>query len=416
MGTRRGYVLRCTGCGTTYDDDGVRLDCSGSHPPALLRSVFKREFSIHDTPSLMRYRDWLPLGRTVETSARTAVYRSTQLAAQLGLQNLWIAFSGWWPERRATLATSTFKELEAYAVLGRLSPHEQRTLVIASAGNTAAAFARAATEIDAPVLIVIPLGAWERLAQLVDIGPTVRIIAIEGGQYEDAIAFSRGLASDPAYVLEGGVRNVARRDGMGTAMLEAVEAIGALPDVYVQGIGSGAGALAAHEAAVRIVADGRFGSKLPRLFLGQNSPFTPVHDAWSRKSETLEERNPETAREQIRSILASVLSNVAPPYAVSGGLKDALRESSGATFAVTNDEARAAMTLFEECEGIDIEPAPGVALGSLMQAVRNSSVERDATILLHVTGGGAARRPQTARAQEPALVVPLDRTRWSVVV
>jgi cysteate synthase len=331
------------------------------------------------------------------------------------MQDLWIAFSGWWPERGATLATSTFKELEAYTVLGRLADDETRTLVVASAGNTAAAFARAATETNARVLIVIPLSAWQRLSALVAIGPTVRVVAIDGGQYEDAIAFSRELQSDPAYVLEGGVRNVARRDGMGTAMLEAVEAIGSLPDVYVQGIGSGAGALAAHEAATRIIADGRFGSTLPRLFLAQNAPFTPVHDAWKCNRETLEERNPETARNQIRSIVASVLSNVAPPYAVAGGLRDALHESSGTTFAVTNDEVTESMALFVQTEGIDIEPAAGVALGALRQALQRGEIAPDARILLHVTGGGASRLTSTSRAQRPSVVVHRGKPAASIL-
>ena len=354
---------------------------------------------------MQRFRRWLPLGRTIETAARIAVYRSTHLAGALGLSNLWIAFSGWWPERGATLATTTFKELEAYAVLGRLAESEERTLVIASAGNTAAAFARAATEQKLPVVIVIPMAAWERLARLVEIGPTVRVIAIDGGQYDDAIAFSRTLAAQSGFVLEGGVRNVARRDGMGTVMLAAAEAIGGLPDVYVQGVGSGAGALAAHEAALRLIDDGRYGTRLPRLFLGQNAPFTPIHDAWSCASDKLVERSADLAREQVASILASVLSNVAPPYDFAGGLREALSQSGGQTFAVANHEVLTAMELFRKLEGIDIEPAAGVALAALIQAQGNGDLRADATVLVHVTGGGAARREPVLRAQQPSLVV-----------
>ena len=400
----RPYSLRCCGCGASYADDGFRLDCSQPHGQALLRSVYATRFEVDASPSMLRYRRWLPVGRALATQTKVAVYRSAALGKRLGLQNLWVAFSGWWPERGATLETATFKELEAYAVLGRLAPNERRTLVVASAGNTAAAFARAGTEQEIPVLIVIPLAAWERLSKLVRIGPSVRVVAIEDGQYEDAIAYARGLADDEAFVLEGGVRNVARRDGMGTVMLAAAEALGTLPDAYVQGVGSGAGALAVHEAALRLVADGRFGTRLPRLLLAQNAPFTPIHDAWSRGAESLGERPPEVAREQVRRIAASVLSNVAPPYASAGGVRDALRESSGRTYAVTNPEVGAASELFAELEGIDIEPASAVALAALLQAVRHAELERDATVVLHVTGGGAARREPVRVAQRPELV------------
>ena len=42
---------------------------------------------------------------------------------------------------------------------------------------------------------------------------------------------------------------------------------------------------------------------------------------------------------------------------------------------VTNEEAMEAQKLFEKLEGIDIEPAAGVALASLMQAVKEQRVE-----------------------------------------
>ncbi len=405
MASARGYRLRCCGCGAELQDDGVVLDCPQTHGPALLRSVFAREFAPAGSGSIARYAGWLPRGRPLATDAASGVYRSDELGKLLGLRALWIAFSGWWPERGARLATATFKELEAFAVIGRLARDERRTLVVASAGNTAAAFAHAATEHDLPVLIVIPLDAWERLATLVRIGPSVRIVGVAGGQYDDAIGVARRLGRADGYVLEGGVRNVARRDGMGTAMLAAAEAIGTLPSAYVQAVGSAAGALAAHEAAQRLIADGRFGTTPPRLILGQNAPFTPIHDAWSARSLTLDERAPHLAREQIARIGAAVLSNVAPPYATAGGIREALAATDGRTHAVTNDELLDAMTLFVQSEGIDVEPAAGVALATLIRAARAGEVGRDDVVLLHATGGGAARLPLVTLAQRPTLIL-----------
>lgn len=50
--------------------------------------------------------------------------------------------------------------------------------------------------------------------------------------------------------------------------------------------------------------------------------------------------------------------------------------------------ARKARKLFKELEGIDIYSAAGVALASLINAVNAGKVERDATIMLNITGGG----------------------------
>lgn len=406
MSAERAYRLRCCGCGASYDDDGVRLDCGLPHPPALLRSEYpETRHAPGAAPSVARYARWLPLGRPLATDANVGVYRSAALAGALGLRDLWIAFCGWWPERAATLRTATFKELEAVAAFARLAPGERRTLVVASAGNTAAAFAEIATAANLPAVIVIPLDAWEPLAALVAVGSSVRIIAVEDGEYDDAIALAKRIAALDGFVAEGGVRNVARRDGMGTILLAAVDAIGAIPDVYVQAVGSAAGALAVHETALRLIADGRFGTAPPRLVLAQNEPFTPIHDAWSRRSTSLAELGAAEVRERQGRIAAAVLGNPAPPYAAAGGIREALAAAGGRTYAVGNDDLARAMLQFLELEGIDVEPPAGVAIAALGDAVRDGTVGRDQTVLLNVTGGGRARRPVVTGRRRPPLVI-----------
>ncbi|MGD0476181.1 MAG: cysteate synthase [Candidatus Velthaea sp.] len=403
----RSYRLICTGCGAHYDDDGSRLQCANDHAPALLRSQYaQRAFRPRDEDSVLRYADWLPDARAFATGAQTGVYRSTALAAKLGLRRLWIAFSGWWPQRGATLPTGSFKDLEAVSVLRRQAPDDSRSLVISSAGNTALAFARACSENDVPALIVVPMRGWQEVMRHALIGPSVHVVAISDAGYDEATAFARELCRNDEFILEGGVRNVGRRDGMGTAMLAAVEAIGALPDVYVQAVGSAAGALAAHEAALRIIGDGRFGTRLPRLLLGQNAPFAPIHDAWQAHRSTLLERDAAATAAQLAQLGAFVLGNQAPPYAVAGGIREALVASGGASYAITNAGLRNAMALFAELEGIDVEPAAGVAIAALAAAVDAGAVAADATVLLHVTGGGRhALSAGSAASVTPALVL-----------
>jgi cysteate synthase len=402
----REYRLRCTGCGATFPDDGVRLECPHDHAPALLRTEYdERSFVVGDDSSIRRFRSWLPVGRDIATAAQMGVYRSTALGKRLGLDELWIAFNGWWPERGAALRTATFKELEAFAVLGRMAADEGRTLVVASAGNTAAAFSDACTVNDIPLVVIVPENAFARVAAIARIGPSVKIVALENASYEEAIAFSRQLAADGDFVLEGGVRNVARRDGLGMVMLAAAEEIGAIPDYYFQAVGSAAGALGVREAALRLIGDGRFGRSVPQLMLAQNAPFTPLYDAWSVGAPVLIERSPADARRQLAQIAAPVLSNQTPPYAIAGGVREALSESRGAMFAVDNGEMLDAMMLFAELEGIDIDPEAGVATAALVRAVGAGAVERDRRVLLNVTGGGRSARAHELRDARPALVL-----------
>jgi cysteate synthase len=48
--------------------------------------------------------------------------------------------------------------------------------------------------------------------------------------------------------------------------------------------------------------------------------------------------------------------------------------------------------MFEEVEGIEIEPAAGVAVAALAVMVESGEVAHDEIVLLNVTGGGRGRR------------------------
>lgn len=377
-----------------FEDDGLTLVCPHSHEASLLSTQYSSETfePDHSAPGIYRYHRWLPGSHRLQMAAGSITYQRQKLNATLDLPNLWIAFSGYWPERGARLETATFKELEVCGVLSRIPTNGIRALVVASAGNTAAAFAWACSENDIPCLIVVPAAGLRKLHFPKGLNPCVKIVCLTGGAaYSDAISLAEQIARDDGFVSEGGVKNVGRRDGMGTAMLNATETIGRLPDYYFQAIGSGAGAIAAHEAAKRLISDGRFGNVLPRLMLSQNLPFTPIHDSWKRGSREFIESDPKIGRALTGKILATVLSNQRPPYSIAGGMFDVLSESKGEMFAVRNEEVVQALRLFEACEGIDIDPAAGVALASLIKSARSGLINREAVILLHITGGGARR-------------------------
>ncbi|MGB7584703.1 MAG: cysteate synthase [Terriglobales bacterium] len=410
---QRDYRLTCPVCGSVFEDDGFLLSCPLPHSPALLTTCYSARTFEPDSraPGFYRYRCWLPGTNRFPNAPVSPTYQSRELSAILGLPNLWIAFSGYWPERGAAFETATFKELEVYGVLSRIPARSSRVLVVASAGNTAAAFARICSENGVPCLVVVPETGMKKMLFAGSLRSCVKIICLTGhAGYSDAISFAELISREDGFVSEGGVKNVGRRDGMATAMLNAVESIGRLPDFYFQAVGSGAGAIAAHLAAKRLVADSRFGTKLPGLMLGQNVPFTPIYDSWKRGQRQFVEIDPGAARNLTKKILATVLSNQRPPYSIAGGMFDVLCESKGEMFAVRNREVLQAMTLFETCEGIDIEPAAAVALASLIQAVDSGRIKAEAVVLLHITGGGARKRAveKALSLARPDLQIPLQ--------
>jgi len=407
------YQLESACCGTIFEDEGWALECPRGDGAALIRARYEQEQLElwDDLPGIYRFAPWLPVCRTLEGSGAPVTYRSEGLAARLGLSNLYITFNGYWPERGAGMRTGSFKECEAYAVCARENGQDGKVMVVASAGNTARAFGRVCSENGIPLLLCVPEDNLNALWGDAPWNPCVRVVcSAAGSDYFDAIQLSNVACELERFYPEGGAKNVARRDGMGTTVLSAVTTIGRIPDYYFQAVGSGTGAIAAWEANMRFRQDGRFGQHWMKLMVSQNVPFTPIHDAWRADSRAMLPLEAEEARRQAEAICAKVLSNRKPPYSLQGGLYDALKATGGDVLLATNEEAMAAARLFEETEGIDIEPAAAVAVASLAQAVREQRVETDAVIMLNITGGGIGRYRREHRVvqQQPVLVFPVD--------
>ena len=410
-GTR--YNLMNVADGHEFEDKGWTLADPQAESPSLVRAVYEnRRFTPReDLDGLYRYADWLPVKRTLKGSCAPVTYKSEALAAELGLSNLYITFSGWWPEKGARMRTCSFKETEAYSVCGRLDPANERILVVASAGNTARAFAKVCSDNRIPLLISIPEDNMDALWFSEPLNDCVKIIASpKGSDYFDAIALSDKVCADPAFMAEGGAKNAARRDGMGTTLLSAVEKTGRIPDAYFQAIGSGTGTIAVWENNLRLIGDGRWGSHKMRLYPSQNDPFTIMYDSWKLHSRQLVEMTPDQARKAAADIDAKVLSNRKPPYSLAGGLFDAMEDAGGDMFKVTNDQLRFWKKRFQELEGIDIHDAPAVAVASLAQAVREGAVKKDEMIMLNITGGGEelARSGQKVVYARPQLILDPD--------
>jgi len=389
------------------------LEAPDEDRPALIRAIYEsRQLNVGDADlGFYRYSDWLPVRRILDGSSPPVTYKSEGLATRLGLSNLHITFSGYWPEKEGMMKTCSFKETEAYAVCGRMDGNMDKVLVVASAGNTARSFARVCSDNNIPLLLSVPEDNLDSLWFDSEIRPNVKLICSRsGGDYFDAIHLSNLACRSGRFIAEGGARNVARRDGMGTTVLSAVTTIGAIPGYYFQAVGSGTGAIAAWEANLRFLADGRYGNNKMKLMVSQNLPFKPLADAWMAGSRELLPLDDDQARKQVEEILAKVLSNRKPPYSIIGGLFDALTDTGGMVLTVSNREALSAAELFLEQEGIDLHPASSVAAASLIHAVKNGLVEKDAVIMLNITGGGEQRfkKENELHYLKPSLVFDLD--------
>jgi len=409
------FNLKCLKCGKEYGQQ-YRLTCENDD--SLLRADYdEKRLELRNQPGMGRFYSWLPIQKELTTDAGPITYKSEALARELGLSNLYIGFSGYWPERGALIKTCSFKELEAYPTMQLLKESGGKAIVLASAGNTGRAFAHVSALTGTDAYIVVPDSGISQLWLPEEPTESIHLIGMSpGNDYTDAINLAGRVAKLPGMIPEGGARNVARRDGMGTVMLDAAVSIGRMPDHYFQAVGSGTGGISAWEASLRLRADGRFGQKLPKLQLSQNIPFAPMYNAWqAKRREIIPELDMRDAKREIEQTYATVLTNRAPPYGVTGGLYDALVDTDGVMYAITREEALEAKTLFESLEEIDILPPSAVAAASLLKAVKAGNVGRDDIILLNIAGGGYERLkedftlfkiPQVATARSPD--IPLE--------
>ena len=380
------YMLKCLGTGDLIED-AYTLNYTEN---ALLQAQFDGPMEVKPLEGVWKYLDWIPTSTSNEYVVGTTTYKAEALGEALGMSNLWVTFHGYWPEKGAMCPTGSFKDMEAVPTIQRLHDHGCTGLICASAGNTARGFTHFCGLADMPLIVVVGKDhghrVWTKKGH-----PTasVKVVVVEDGDYYDAKTVAKGIAKElTGWQMEGSVHNVARRDGIGSLILDAAFTIGAMPVHYFQGIGGGPGPIGVHEMAERLIEAGQFEGPVPRQHLSQNVEHCPIHNAWQAKRDHLidEDFPPHDVE-----VYSDYLMNKGPAYHQVGGVHDILKASNGQTYIVEKETAVAAKALFESIEGIDIMTPGAVALASLQQALASEEIDHDECTVLNISGGGVER-------------------------
>jgi cysteate synthase len=383
------YKLRCLDTGDLIED-AYTLKYTDN---ALLQAKFNDPMEVKQLDGVWKYLDWIPTSTSNEYVAGTTTYKAEALGKSLGMSNLWVTFHGYWPEKGGLCPTGSFKDMEAVPTIQRLHDHGCKGLICASAGNTARGFTHFCGLANMPLIVVVGKDHGHRIWTKVG-HPTesVKVVVVEDGDYYDAKTVAKAIAKKlTGWQMEGSVHNVARRDGIGSLILDAAFTIGAMPEHYFQGIGGGPGPIGVHEMAERLIESGQFEGPAPRQHLSQNIEHSPIHNAWQAKRDHL---IPEDYPPHDVEVYSDYLMNKGPAYGQVGGVHDILKASNGQTYVVERDDAIAAKTQFESIEGIDIMTPGAVAMASLQQALASGEVNPDACTVLNISGGGVERLKQ----------------------
>ena len=387
VGSMGNYRIKCLGSNEIFHDAYTLYHTDG----ALVSSVYDKGLNIDmKETGVWKYVDWLPVSKASKHNAGTVTYKSEGLASKLGLSNLWITYHGYWPERGGLCPTGAFKDMEAVPTIQRLKDHGCSGVICASAGNTARAFSHFCDLDNFPLIVVVADIHAHRIWGTSDFeNDSVKVVVVENGNYADAKIVAKEIASKlEGWQLEGGAHNIARRDGIGSLILDAWNEIGRIPDHYFQGVGGGPGPIGVYEMMQRLIDFGHDEGPLAKIHLSQNPEHCPIHKAWQDGRSTLQDSDfPEGDVE----VYSDYLLSASPAYDAKGGVYDTLKSTNGETYVVERQDAIDAGKMFEKTEGIDIMTPAEVALGSLIQAIEEEKVKKDDCIVLNISGGGVKR-------------------------
>ncbi len=259
----------------------------------------------------------------------------------------------------------SYKSRGASLFLARLSPQErERGVVCASAGNHAqgVAFAAAALGVSARIYLPRTTPRQKRL-RVAELGGEAVEVVVQGDSFDDAAALAAAHAEETGRVLVPPFDHPATVAGQGTAIREALDQLGAAPDVVVVPVGGGgllAGTVAwlgERHAGVRVVGVEPAGAASMGAALAAGEPVT------------LESVDPFVDGAAVRRV---------------GTLTHALVAASGAE-VVAVDEGAVCTEMLElyQSDGIVAEPAGALATAALHQL----DLEPGSTVLCVLSGG-----------------------------
>jgi len=329
-----------------------------------------------------KYRSYLPVSHNTPVitllEGNTPLIPAPRLGEQLGI-DLYLKYEGLNP-------TGSFKDRGMTMAMSKAVEAGSRAVICASTGNTSAAAAAYAARAGIPCYVVIPDGAvaMGKLAQALMYG--AKTIQIEGN-FDDGLRLVRQLSEQhPSIALVNSV-NPFRIQGQKTAAFEVIDAIGTSPDFLAIPVGN-AGNITAYWMGFNQYNQ----TMLPRMLGFQASESAPLVNGG-------EVDDPHTIATAIK---------IGRPATRQGAI-DAVQESGGAFWSVSDEEILAAYRRVCASDGIFAEPASNAPLAGLIRLAASGYFEGDAAggMIDGTPAQAPVRRPFTGKGGRPLVVAVL---------
>ena len=377
--------LKCLICGKTYSPDEIDYVCPDHGNEGILDAQYDydligRRISqgdlLHSTDyTIWRYKPLLPVKPDAPvpplTVGWTPLYRVERLAGELGLKHLWVKDDG-------RLPTASFKDRASAIAVVKGQEKGARIITTASTGNAGAALSGLCASVKQPNVIFVPESAPQaKIAQLLTFGSTVLLVR---GTYDDAFELCLQAAREYTWYNRNTGYNPYMSEGKKTVSYEICEQLSWLaPDRIFVSVGDGCIIGGVHKGLKDLLALGWI-DRMPKLMGVQAEGSAYLYQAW-QKGEDVLTKPPIVARTIADSISAGLPRDRLKAMA-------AVKETSGAYLAVTDEEILAAVPALARGCGVFAEPAGAAAYAGLLKAINEGLISRDERIVVINTGNG----------------------------
>jgi threonine synthase len=354
-------VCSCLGpLEVTYDYDAVR-------------SVISRRLIESRPPSLWRYQELLPveMPRTGFNSGFTPLVRATRLAAELGLDELYLK------DDSVNHPTFSYKDRVVSVAATKAVEFGFRVFGCASTGNLAGSVAAHAARLGLECYVFIP----HDLEPSKILGAAIyrpHVVAVQGN-YDDVNRLCTQIADKYGW----GFANINLRsyyaEGAKTMGFEIAEQLGwRYPDHVVSPVAGGTLLPRIYKGLREFGQVGLVEGPLPRIHAAQPAGSAPVIRALEAGDEFPEPVKPDTIAKSL------AIGNPADGFQVLR----VVRETGGSGAMVSDEEILDAVELLARTEGIFTEPAGGTTLAAARALVKRGVIKRNESVVVCITGNG----------------------------
>lgn len=397
------FHFRCSECGQTYAEDGVRLTCPAcaaeQQPGGVTRGIL--EVELDELPrswptaalSSAGFLDaFLPL-RSPEhlpplPVGGTPLLPVPRLRRELGMPELWVKDDSRNP-------SGSTKDRASLLVVAKAREYGLDTVAAASTGNAATALAAISAAAGVRAVVMVPAAAPEaKLIQMLAYGATVLPV---DGTYDDAFELCQAACERFGWYNRNTALNPFTIEGKKTAALEiAAQLAPATADAVLVPSGDGVILSGVAKGFADLEHAGLI-ARRPRLIAVQPAGSAAIVSALSRGRDAIE------PVADAHSVADSLVVQ-----APRGGLLclRRVRESGGGGVAVADEAILEAIARLAQTTGVFAEPAAAAPLAGLRAALDEGLVERRERVVLLVTGTGLKDVPAAARAVQPPPPIP----------